>query len=113
LKLQAKWITLELQALKPNIVSHCEKAGGEITHNLGKVDVRPYPSWQFSSAVDEMQQELKALRQQEQENGIAVKIEKLAPCVYLNRSVLSAQIAIYLTPLLDEEAEADEADPEE
>ena len=114
LRLELKWILLELESLKPNIVSHCLKAGGEITRPLGTVQARPYPYWQFSRAVDELQQKLTELKKQEQENGLAVRIEKTAPWVYLNRDVLAAQIAIYLAPLLEIESNADEAgSPEE
>jgi hypothetical protein len=113
LKLEAKWIGLELDSLKPNIVSHCQKAGGEITLQLGTVQARAYPWWQFSSAVDEQQQKLTDLRRQEQENGIAVRIEKTTPYVRLNRDVLAAQIAIHLAPLLEVESEAEEVDNSE
>jgi hypothetical protein len=109
LKLEAKWIVLELESLKPNIVSHCQEAGGEVAHPLGTVQMRPYPSWQFSSAVEEQQQKLTDLRKQEQDSGLAVRIEKTAPCVRLNRNVLAEQIAVYLTPLLEIENDAEEA----
>jgi hypothetical protein len=108
LKLEEKWIGLELDSLKPNIVSHCLESGGKITLALGTVQAQLYPLWQYSPAVEEQQRRLNDLRREEQESGKATKIEKTAPCVHLNRDVLAAQIAIHLAPLIDEESEGAE-----
>jgi hypothetical protein len=109
LKFEQRWIDLELEALKPNIVSHCLQAGGEVKHMLGTLRTRPYPSWQFSPAVDGLQDRLRQLKQQEQENGVATRTEKTVPYAILSRDVLASEIAIHLTPFLESEADDEQA----
>ena len=109
LKFEQRWIDLELEALKPNIVSHCLQAGGEVSHVLGTLKTRPYSSWQFSPAVDELQDRVTQLKWQEQENGVATKIERTVPYAILSRDVIASQIAIHLAPFLESEAEGDQA----
>lgn len=110
LKFEQRWIDLELEALKPNIVSHCLQAGGEVSHSLGTLKTRPYSSWQFSSAVDELQERLIRLKSHEQETGVAIKIERTVPYAVLSRDVLASEIAVHLPPFLQDETESEQAD---
>ena len=90
LRIQLKLIELELEALKPNIVTRCDQAGGKIAHQLGTISYSTYKSWQFSEEVDLLKIRLSRLQKDEKENGTAVvKSERTSPIARLSGTALS------------------------
>lgn len=102
LKIQLKLIGLELEALKPNIVTHCEQAGGELAHQLGTIRYQTYPLWQFSEDVELLKRRFLQLQKEEKENGRAVvKSETTSPIAKLDGSAIISELAIRLSPLFE------------
>lgn len=102
---------MELEALKPNLVSRCDQAGGKIVHRLGTLRCLPYKSWQYSDAVELQKLKLKQMMQSERENGIAqIKAETISPVAKLNLEALSPEAAARLEAIIhEEEVELEEA----
>jgi len=84
LRLDLRWIEAEMEALKPNIVTRCEMAGGKIEHPLGSIRVQAYKSWKYSEELESLKQELQQKEQEEKQNGVAkVKAVTMSPVVRL------------------------------
>ncbi|HYI92246.1 MAG TPA: hypothetical protein VEX68_01755, partial [Bryobacteraceae bacterium] len=91
LRAQLKLIELELEALKPNLVTRCQQQyGGKITHAYGSVHCVTTKSWEFSPDVEALKQKLSDAQRQEKETGVAkVKATKVSPVCKLNADALS------------------------
>ena len=106
LPLQLKLIELELEALKPNVVTRCEQAGGKLQHSLGSITNQTYRSWSYSEAVELAAIRLKKLKKAEEEDGTAtLKSVRITPVARLNAEVLSEEIGILLNHGPDNEDE--------
>jgi len=89
LRIQHKRIETELEALKPNIVTHCEQSGGKIVHRFGTIQPQEYKSWQYSDEVELLRVKLKRAEQEERDSGKAkVKATTISPVVRLNAEAL-------------------------
>ncbi|MBP0018210.1 MAG: GIY-YIG nuclease family protein [Cyanobacteria bacterium SBLK] len=69
-----KSLKAEEELLKANTVSFVEEYGEEgksIEMDLGKISLSSRKTWQYSEAVDELQQQIKALKKKEEKEGIA------------------------------------------
>ena len=109
LRVQLKLIELELELLKPNIITRCEQAANnKILHNMGTITRQVYKTWQFSVETERKNEALKLARQAEKDNGTAtVKSISVSPIARLNASVLAEEIAILVSSIdKAEEAEA-------
>ncbi len=101
-RIDLKLIELELAALGPNIVSHCEQAGGKITHGLGSIWYLTAKSYNYSSECEQQKQALLLRQKTEKEDGTAaVKSETTSPRYKLNAAALSAEIAARMAPFLE------------
>jgi hypothetical protein len=110
LRVQLKLIELELEALKPNLVSRCEQSGGKIEHRLGSIRCQTFKSWEYSEEVELLKLKLKKLQSNERGSGVAkVKAEKISPVARLNGDALSNGVATFLTQIEDEEELLEEA----
>lgn len=102
LRIQQKILELEIELLKPNIVTRCEQMGGKITHRLGTINRQSYKSWAFSEKVAELQEALKQTKKAERENGIAtVKSVTVSPVARINAAALSAEVAVFVSQIED------------
>ena len=101
LRVQIKLIELELELLKPNIVTMCEQASGnKILHRLGTISRQLFKSWQYSAETDSKNEALKLARKAEKDNGTAkVKSISVSPVARLNASVLSEEVAILVSSI--------------
>ena len=82
LRRQAAEIEFELNMLKANIVTRCEEQGGTIKLRDFQVYLSSRKSWEFSGAVENLEQELKKMRSNEQADGTAkVKSTTVFPVV--------------------------------
>ena len=103
LRINAKMIELDLAALEPNVVSHCEQAGGKISHHYGTLWYQTVSSWKYSKECEEQKQQLLLRQQCERENGVAlVRAETTSPRYKLNSSALAPEFAIRLATVFDE-----------
>jgi hypothetical protein len=103
LRINSKIIELELAALEPNIVTHCQQAGGKITHLHGTLWYQTVPSWKYSEECEEQKQQLLQRQKQERESKVAsVKAETTSPRYKLNSCALAPEFAIRLAPFLEE-----------
>lgn len=69
-----KSLKAEEELLKANTVSFVEEYGEDgkrIEMDLGKISLSSRKTWQYSEAVDELQQQIKALKKKEEKDGIA------------------------------------------
>jgi len=97
LRVQLKLIELELETLKPNLVTRCEQAGGKIDHPLGSIRCQTYKSWQYSDEIELLKLKLQGLQKNDRESGAAkVKSEKIGPVARLNGDALSREVAVFL-----------------
>jgi hypothetical protein len=96
LRIQLKLIEMELELLKPNIVTRCEQAYAQkIIHKLGTIRRQSYKRWQFSAEVESLTEKLKVTKRSEQENGKAtVAGLTVSPVAVLNAAVLADEVAI-------------------
>jgi hypothetical protein len=110
LRVQQKLIELELEILKPNIVTRCEQSGGKISHPLGNIRCQEYKSWEYTDEVELLKLKLRKAQEEEKKSGRAkVKSVNLAPVARLNAEALSAEVAVFLSNLgLSEEQEEEE-----
>ena len=73
-----KSLKAEEELLKANTVSFVEEYGEEgkrIEMDLGKIYLSSRKTWQYSEAVAELQQQIKTLKKQEEQEGIAKVIK--------------------------------------
>ncbi len=110
LQIQKRLIDMELEMLKPNLVSHCQaRPDGKITHALGTITAQVYRSWLFSSEVDRLAQELKDQKASEKVECVAtVKSTKLSPVTRVNPIALRGATKIHFDDLLTD-CESDES----
>jgi hypothetical protein len=110
-RIDLKLIELELAALGPNIVSHCEQAGDKITHRLGAIWYLTTKSYSYSGECEQLKQAFLARQKSERDDGTAVvKTETTSPRYKLNAAALSGEIAARMAPFLEERrADATEA----
>lgn len=103
LRLQLKLIELELEALKPNLVTRCEQAGGKIIHSMGSIQCQAYKSWTFSDEVELLKLKLSTAQKEEKENGRAsVKSTKISPVARLSADAMSREVAALLARIQEQ-----------
>lgn len=101
LQIQKRLIEMEIEVLKPNLVSQCEAArDGNIKHILGTLSARVFETWAFSPEVDQLSKQLKDQKAQEKDAGIAtVATEKRSPVASINPGALSEALEIHFDDL--------------
>lgn len=104
LRMQLKLIEMELESLKPNVVTQCQNSGGTLQHPLGSIRIQPYKTWMYSEQIELLKLRLKNAKKEEEQNGSAtVKSEKLTPVARLNQEALSQEVRLYLARFKDDE----------
>ncbi len=106
LRIQLKLVELELEVLKPNIVSRCEQAGGKLSHVLGSIRRQEFRSWKYSEEIDLLTIRLKNKKKLEEENGTAKAQIKVSPVAKVDAEVLSREVEILLSRMTDADKEA-------
>ena len=74
LRIDQKMINLEIAALGPNIVSHCEAAGGTISIPAGSIWCGTAKSWRYSDDCEKQMSDILARKAAERDDGRAVVI---------------------------------------
>jgi hypothetical protein len=108
LRVQLKIIELELELLKPNMITRCEQSGGKIAHRLGSIRCNSYKSWQYSEEVEVLKQKLKVLQEEERTTGkAAIKSESVSPVARLNGDAISNAVCILLAQIDQQDEQSD------
>ncbi|MEL6771483.1 MAG: hypothetical protein AAFP18_10505 [Bacteroidota bacterium] len=77
LKAEVKRLTAEMKALEPTILNSLMDEDGDRAEHLGcTLEVRSRRRWSYSSYVDQLAAELKAMKKLEEANGTA-KLEAI------------------------------------
>jgi beta-glucosidase-like glycosyl hydrolase len=94
-------IELEIERLKPNLVTYCQQSKGQkITHALGTVQAQSYKSWKFSEELEERKRQVREAEKTEKESGVAeVKSVSVSPVARIAAGVLSDEVAIWISQL--------------
>jgi hypothetical protein len=106
LRIRLKVIELELEKLKPNIVTRCDQSGGKIQHRLGTIRAQEYKRWTYSKAVELLNVQLKAKRKEEELDGTAAVEIRLSPIAKINPEAMSEELAEYVSRLMEPEEDA-------
>lgn len=109
LRIQQKLIELEIERLKPNLVTYCQLAPQrKIMHPLGNVQAQSYKSWKFSEELEERKRQLCEAEKTEKESGVAkVKSISISPVARIAARVLSDEVAIWISQLEGESEDLD------
>jgi hypothetical protein len=109
LRIQQKLIELEIERLKPNLVTYCEQAPNrKIIHPLGTIQAQSYKSWKFSPELEERKRQLLEAQKAEKESGVAkVKSISISPVARIAAGVLSGEVAIWISQLEEEIEDSD------
>jgi excinuclease UvrABC nuclease subunit len=106
LRIKLRLIELELEALKPNIVTRCEQSGGRVEHTLGSITAQRYKTWTFSLETEELRDRLKKAQELEKKNGVAqVKGQSLSPVARISAQALSKSVQILISSFSEGEAQ--------
>ena len=106
LRIRLKVIELELEKLKPNIVTRCDQSGGKIQHRLGTIRAQGYKRWTYSEAVDLVNAQPKTKKKAEELDGTAVAEIRVSPVAKIIAEAMSEELAEYLDRLMDSEEDA-------
>jgi len=114
LQIQKRLIEMEIELLKPNLVSQCEgRTDGKITHYLGTISAQNYTTWTFSAEVDRLAKELKEQKAKEKANGSAtVKGVKTSPIARVKAQKLNEATEIHFDDVLNEDESGEDQDLE-
>ncbi len=94
LRIQQKLIELQLETLKPNMVTRCEQQGGKINHSLGVISRSASKIWRYSERVELLKQQVKDAQEDERRSGSAVVIEsRTFLTARLNPAALEKEVA--------------------
>ena len=103
LRIRLKVIELELEKLKPNIVTRCDQSGGRIQHRLGTIRAQMFKRWTYSRAVELLNEQLRAKKKEEESDGTAAVEIRVSPVARITAEVMSEELAEYLDGLMDSE----------
>ena len=99
LQRQKKLIDKEMSCYKPNLVTIIEKNDGHISGKGYSGHIRKVPVWKYSPKVQDLEKELKQLKQTEREKGVATfETINISPVIRISQNGIDEAFALMASP---------------